>query len=171
MAFILRKLDNRRRWDKTQDLTWISPDDIPADCLNDLSTRQNALSVWEIDDGKSNLSRVLAALAANRDTIGKLDYALINMEDFPLGAQQIQVSQGVTRDVEANKSWHRNLIELSGDHAVGLGKAIWENALIDRLTRSEVLTSIVTSVRSSWIDRTALKGRVAEEITRVLEQL
>ena len=75
MAFILRKLDQKASF---YALDWLEDDDTQADALWSLRTKGNQLSVWLIDDNKSNLKRVIAALAAGRDTLDKIDYALID---------------------------------------------------------------------------------------------
>jgi hypothetical protein len=78
MPLILRKIRKARwyQYDRS-DFPWLLEEDIPADPLGDLATNDNELSVWQINDDKSNLPRVAAALAANCDDISNLDYALI----------------------------------------------------------------------------------------------
>lgn len=48
--------------------------------LSSLRTKDNRLSVWRIDEDRGNLHRVVAALAAGRDFLDKLDYAVIDLQ-------------------------------------------------------------------------------------------
>ena len=52
---------------------WLAGDEVQADALVDLSTKDNELSVWLIENDKSNLEHVVTALAANCNTISNLD--------------------------------------------------------------------------------------------------
>lgn len=77
MAFILRKLDRKASFYLPD---WLDEDDAQADALSSLRTKDNRLSVWRIDDDRGNLRRVVAALAAGRDFLDKLDYAVIDRQ-------------------------------------------------------------------------------------------
>jgi hypothetical protein len=74
MPLMLRKIRKARWYQHNQaDFPWLLDEDIPADPLGDLVTNDNELSVWQINDDKSNLHRIAAALAANSDDISNLD--------------------------------------------------------------------------------------------------
>ena len=69
---------------------------MPADPLGDLVTKENRLSVWQIDDDRSNLGDVIAALAASRDFLDTFDYALFNDELLAQARITRSRSAGVT---------------------------------------------------------------------------
>lgn len=75
MPFVFRKLDRKARFYRVK---WTGTDDVQADALREFRTKGNALSIWLIDDSLSNLERVIAAVAAGRDRLCNLDYALID---------------------------------------------------------------------------------------------
>ena len=97
-----------------------------ADAFKDLQTKSNKLSVWVLDAEKSNLERLIAALSANRDRLGKFDYALFDQNLI----EQLQIKstyvEGDTPDFEANK-WHMDLEELTTKKLFQLTEVIQEN--------------------------------------------
>lgn len=85
MSFYLRGLNNKRRWDKSTNPDWLSSPDIPVHPLADLLPKlgDHALSLWHVESDKSNLKRVVAAMAAGRERLDKFEYALFP-EEFPV---------------------------------------------------------------------------------------
>lgn len=55
----------KRKWDKL-DVPWLPSHDIQGDPLGALRLNDGTLSVWHIDDDKSNLDIVITALAVTR---------------------------------------------------------------------------------------------------------
>lgn len=164
MAFVLRKVENKRRWDKDQDLDWMPTGDVPADCLLDLRTENNLLSVWELDDSQSNLNRVIAALAAQRQNLAKLEYAVVRKSKLSFDTGKIKKSAGDSPDVKANNEWHFDVTDLSGSNLVEFAKSIWTNGEVARLSKSEVKKLVAEAVRLEWIDHKDLGENVAKHI-------
>lgn len=79
MPLVLRKI-RKSKWYKTERVSWLEEGQLQADALADLKTTNNELSVWHIEDDKSNLEEVVAALAANCDDVSNLDYALFDQQ-------------------------------------------------------------------------------------------
>jgi hypothetical protein len=79
VPFVLRKI-RKAKWYKHQKVAWLKAGELQADAIGDLYTENNALSMWLVTDDKSNLQRVAAALAANCEYLGNLDYALLKVE-------------------------------------------------------------------------------------------
>ena len=122
MPFLLRAI-RRNRW-RPELPTWLGSDDVPADPLGDLSTLDNKLSVWYVDDAQQNLGRVSAAIAAGREKIDKLDYALIDIDTLTRLGSESKKTPGESPDDHANKNWHYDLHRLSGKALTSLAKAI-----------------------------------------------
>jgi len=80
VALFLRKLNNHSVWiQEPGELPWLDfGKDVPADLLNDLKTTGNKLSVYEVYEDQSNLSRILSALASTRDSLNKIDFAVFD---------------------------------------------------------------------------------------------
>ena len=163
MAFILRKLDRKAAFYRIDS---IKDGDVQADALFDLRTFSNALSVWLIEENLANLNRVVAALAAGRETLDKIDYALIQKQSLDDLGIEVVKAKGVSCDDQANELWHQDLRGLSGAQLVDLAYLIQEQAALERVQRSTVATLIITSVDEGFIDLT----RIGEKLRARLPQ-
>ncbi len=167
MAFIFRKLDRKAAFYRIDSL---EDGDVQADALYDLRTSSNALSVWLIEENRANLNRVIAALAAGRETLDKLDYALIQRKSLDDLGIEVVKEKGVSCDDQANESWHLDLRGLSGAKLVDLAYLIQEQAEFERVQRSAVATLIVTSVGEGFIDSTRISTHIGEKLRSRLPQ-
>ena len=95
---------------------------MPADPLGDLRTSHNKLSVFEVED-RSNVDRILAALAAGGMKLSSKGFVLFDSELLAEIGIEIEASLGQTDDEKIN-SWHKDLINLSGHKLVKLARAI-----------------------------------------------
>lgn len=125
MPFILRTI-RKSRWYDSETLPWLPEGDIQADPLGDLVTKGNQLSVWLVDDDRSNLEQILTALAATRDHAANLDYLLFDLQILSETRIRIRQSMGGTPDKEVNDS-HRDLVEVSSLRLVELVKRVLAN--------------------------------------------
>ncbi len=75
MALFLIRLNNKRTWDRQTYDAWLKPGQVPADVFRDFRVANGKLSVWHIEDDRSNLEQVIMALAATRDTFAPFDYS------------------------------------------------------------------------------------------------
>lgn len=159
---MLRKI-RQARWYKVEG-AWLAADEIPADPLSDLTTKDNQLSIWYIEDDRSNLERVIAALAASGTDIANVDYALLDHQW--LGDLYITMAstRGGTPDEEVNTAWHRDLVELSAGKLVTLATAIFTHAEKQRMPKIRVHQLIVQAVTLGWIDIQRLQPKVRTEI-------
>jgi hypothetical protein len=82
MPFFLRTI-RKARWYNVEGVSWLEKGDIQADPLADLNTKGNELSVWLVENDRSNLEQVVTALAATRTDISNLDYALLDVRLLP----------------------------------------------------------------------------------------
>ena len=149
MAFILRKLDRKAAFYRADS---IQDGDVQADALYDLRTSSNTLSVWMIEENLANLNRVIAALAAGRETVDKLDYALIERQSLDQLGIEVVKAKGGSYDDQANALWHQDLRGLSGAKLVDLAYLIQEKAELGRVQKKKVAALIVTSVHKGFID-------------------
>lgn len=113
MPFYLRVI-NKNRWYRSSPPSWLPENEIPAQCLADVVPKpEESLSLWRIDDDRSNLNRVTAAIAAARRNLDKLDYALFPIAIIDLLGLSVAQSPGKTPDNVANTTWHWEIIELT----------------------------------------------------------
>lgn len=93
MPLFLRKLGRRGRWIDR------SPEAI-AELQREAGT---GISFWEIADDKSNLDRVVAALAASRGNAEQIDFALLPQSTLAGFGEKLERSNGETKDDGANE--------------------------------------------------------------------
>src|SRR5882672_947819 len=105
MPLLLRTV-RENRWYKSEAAPWLETGDVPADPLGDLATSQNRLSVWEVADDRSNVERIVRAVAIGRDKIAAMGYVLFDSELLPAVGIRTEVEGGGTADEAAN-AWHR----------------------------------------------------------------
>jgi len=55
MPYFLRAIYSNIQWEKKQFPSWLKEGDLPSSIIRDLRADDNALSLWEIFDDKSNL--------------------------------------------------------------------------------------------------------------------
>jgi len=159
MPFILRTI-RKARWYKIEDVSWLEKGDVPADPLADLNTKANELSVWLIEDDRSNLNQVVTALAATRTHISNLDYALLDLQLLPELNIKVRHTTGGTPDEKANVSWHRDLVELSAFKVVELAKSILAKAERKRVPETEIRRLIIQAIASGRIEPTKLQESI-----------
>ncbi|MGL5872037.1 MAG: hypothetical protein ACRC2R_06660 [Xenococcaceae cyanobacterium] len=162
MPLLLRAI-RKSKWSTSNNISWLSAQEIQADALGDLKTSNNTLSVWYVEDDKSNLEQVIIALAANRDTISNLDYALFDLnlvEDIGI---KIEVNEGATPYESANR-WHRDLVELSVTKLVKLAKVILTKSHKERIPEKKILSLIRDTVKNGNIDKTKLPPKIAGKL-------
>jgi hypothetical protein len=162
MPFILRKI-RKGRW-YIGGISWVEEGDIHADPLADLNTKDNELSVWLVQDDRSNLGQIVTAIAATRDHVSNLDYALLDLQSLLILNPKIKHTRGGTPDEEANASWHRDLHELSGLKLVELAKIILERAERRRFSKKDIGQLIAQAISSGRIDRARLKEGIRNKI-------
>lgn len=166
MPFFVRIIRHSRWY--IQEEKWLQKGEIPADTLIDLRTEKNKLSVWVVEDNKSNLDRVLTAFAANRNDIDNLDYALFKQSIISKCNIQTEKSDAETPDREANISWHYNFIQLSAQKLVNLATMIIEeNAELERIPKQRITQMIKEAVESGYIDSGKLKSGILKEINKI----
>ena len=163
MAYLLRKI-RKTRWVTTEDMTWLSDGELPADPLNDLGTQSNELSVYYITASESNLDRVIAALAANADNPSNIDFAVFDEEMIPELGIRIKKSNGMLPDEQVN-NWHHDLYELSATKILSLARAIKGKARIDR--KMQILNMVADSVIKSQINRSLIKWKNQADLDKL----
>jgi hypothetical protein len=122
MALLVRKIDKHALWAKDVARPFLEKDDSPADVLSDLRTKENRISVYLINDDRSNLTRVVRAIAAGRDKIEHTYFIVFDSRIvLEAGIEMLEVP-GETGDKEVNPL-HRDLV-LTGRKLVDLAIGI-----------------------------------------------
>jgi hypothetical protein len=163
MALCVRKLDRKREWDDPRkDEPWLGANDLRADALRDLTTEGNKLSIWKITE-ELPLPRILAALAAKRENLVKLEFILFDFAVLgELGIAHEQVN-GDTHDSVVN-GCHIDLIQLTARKVSEFGARIRAARKPERYLDQKVAPLIQASVDSGFIEWNLLKPNVAAKI-------
>lgn len=142
-----------------------APDDpLPADPLSDLNTRENALSVWQVPDDRSNLEDIVTAIAA-RKYIREMDVALIEESLISdLGIEILQ-SEGKTPLTEVRPS-HRNLAELEAQDLVRIADVMRKALVIEQFSVDQVENLIAGTIQSGRLRPSDLQRGAREHLER-----
>jgi hypothetical protein len=154
VPLVFRKIE-KAKWYKTSAVPWLAPDALQADALSDLSTKGNKLSVYLVEDELEALKRLIAALAANRDFITKLDYALFQEDSLSNLGIRVVEEEGDTPDHVVN-TWHRNLSEITVEKIVSLAEVI-KNSRKERVLEKRVRALVIHALASNQIDSGRMK--------------
>lgn len=150
-------------WEKSGLPSFLKRGDIPADCLSDLNTEQNELSVWYIENDGANLNRVLTALAATCGFVSNLDYLIFDYEIVTALGLTITKTDGETPDSVANRSWHRDLAKLSGENLLKFALAIFYDSSVIRIPKKKIGEWLKTALANGELDLKLPPG-LAEKI-------
>ena len=163
MPLLLRKI----RKSKWYLISWLPESDLQADSLVDLSTKNNELSVWLIEDDKSNLERIITALAAHCDHLSNFDYALFNPKILKEKNIKTRKSKGISADVEVNELWHLDLYELSALKILSLAQHILSEAEIKRIQEKQIVKYIRKALQAGKIKPNTLKDGIRSKIDKL----
>lgn len=140
MSFILRGIGKKALWFKEQsDFPWLPVGELVADVFKTIATGDGCLSTYAVDEEKSNLKRVIAALACTRDSVQRYDYVLVPrniIED----SFELRESAGKTAD-EAVNQIHLDIVHLTPAKLSELAY-IFRDQSIGRLLKKEVDSEI-----------------------------
>jgi hypothetical protein len=161
---LLLRAIRKNRWYTSDTIPWLPEGEIQADPLGDLATGHNTLSVWQVEDDKSNLEQVITALAANRDTISNLDYALFDLDLLSTIGIRVEVNEGATPYERANH-WHRDLVELTATKLVKLAQVMLMNSNRERVLEKKILSLIKDAVQTGQIDKARLSQKITSKLT------
>jgi hypothetical protein len=162
VPLLLRKI-RKNKWCKSDSVPWIEEDEIQSDALGDLITSSNTLSVWLVEDDKSNLEQVIVALASSCDYISHLDYALVKADLLLNIGVKIESKEGLTPYSKANK-WHRDLEEMTATKLYKLAEIIFIHSDIARVSQKDILNLIKVAVQKEEIDKAKLKEGIINKI-------
>lgn len=164
MPLLLRAI-RKNRWYTSDSgtVSWLLKGEIQADPLGDLATRDNTLSVWQVEDDNSNLNQVIAALASSRDSISNLDYVVFDIDLLVGTGIKIEINRGATPYEMAN-IWHRDLVELTATKLVRLAETMLTHSRIERILEKKILHLIKDAVQNEQIDKAKLKEGVTKKL-------
>ena len=155
------RVTRQSRWMIHPDLDWLPPGDIQGDALQDIETSDNKLSVYRVEN-EEDTKQVVFALAANREFLSNLDYAIFDDSNLTVAGIVIQQQDGQTPHDEANKL-HYDLSELTARRLVLLAQAVASGEHC-RVPWKDIKIGLQQAIRSRTIDRDKIKPKLLERI-------
>lgn len=166
MGLVLRKI-KKAKWYKHKAIPWLKEGELQADALADLKTTDNNLSFWIVEDDKSNLDRIITALAAKCQYVTNIDFVLLEQSVFDKLKIRYKKSIGDSHDLEINTKWHIDIIELTASKLYELAKEIQENGEKKRYNEKKVTKLIIESINTGKISKTNLQEKVLTKIDQL----
>jgi hypothetical protein len=148
MPLFLRTV-RQNRWLRDEAAPFLAADDVPADPLGDLLTQQNFLSVWEVAPDRSNIERIVRAVALGRHELANMGYVLFDSALLPEAGIESLENRGDSPDEGANP-WHRDL-RVSGKKLVALTKAILQGGESGTVLKLRLRQLVEEGVQNSEI--------------------
>jgi hypothetical protein len=170
MPLVLRKI-RKTRWDKEliKQEKWLGPEEIPSDPLGDLTTTNNQVSIWELDESKSNLDRLIAAIASNGDHVANFDFVIFSIDHRTIEEMGIELSRSIGKCPDKEiANFHRDMGKFSGSKLVNFVKWILENGETERYQVKKVSKLIANSIQNGFIKKDDLKDSIYVKVRPLL---
>lgn len=165
MTSYLVKFSRKRNWDILQ-FDWLVRGEVQSDPITDLRTKDGKLSVWEIDEDRSNLELVLLALACTRWDLDEIDFGLFNGEVAQELGIAIEHGRANTPVRRANP-YHRNLTELTVSRLANFVYAAFPHIEKERRLPGEV-TKLILEAWSGEVKQDEVDARLREKIEQAI---
>ncbi len=164
MSQLFREVNNIVWWDKCRDETetWLPSTDLRADALKGIATRENKLSIYRVDRSQ-DIERTIAAYAALRKKLDKIDFALFESSLLTELSISVEEIPGETPDETVN-GWHIDLVSLSGSTLVRFGVALQTRAQFTRLRKHAVGKLITLGIESRRLDPTRISSEIVRDV-------
>lgn len=146
---------------KDPSLDWLQDDEVKGDALRDLATDQGKLSVYRISND-NDLQRVVTALAANREYLNNVDYAVFEDTRFASLGIVVDLQSGTTPDLKANEM-HYDLCSLTVKRLASLAEIISDGEC-NRVQKKMVLDWLRAAYAQGHFDETKIKPRLLEAL-------
>lgn len=163
LLVFLRKLNRRPVW--LEPLEWLGDEEINVEAVQDLlnPSSENCLSLYRTEDDESRIGRVLAAIAASRDHLTKIDYAVFSETTAERVGLILNPTPAETLDEGVNNQ-HVDVIHLTGHKAASLARAMSAENRFCRVWPEKVKELLNTSIEAGRIDRSKINDAVKEKL-------
>lgn len=144
------------RWAPPQ-WTGTRHNDLQAEALKDLSTVDNRLSVYRADS-EQDIDRIVIALAATRDNLQNVDYAVFDDAEFQGIGIQIEPSFGVPPAGMVNKL-HHDIFKLTARQVAALATII-ASGRIERRARPDIRSGLRLAIKCGEVNKNEMKEQL-----------
>ncbi len=154
------------RWYREQAQSLLEQDDIPSDPIADLNTTENSLSIFLVNEDRSNLEQTVAAQAGTRMKADDAGYIVFSSDLLSRVGIAIDDSHpGTTADEDVN-SRHRDLIQLSGKKLIAFVREVMlSSEPPETLPKEDVIGILKEGVSAGRIDPGRLPDKVRKQLS------
>lgn len=157
----LRKV-RRGQWAKHPAVDWPEDSGLSCDALNDMRPDKCSLSVYAIMD-VADRKRVAVALAATRDEIAHIDYAIFEGSSLESLGIAIRQTKGDTPDRDVNEL-HYNLGNLTVKRLAQLAEIVSDGEH-GRIPRQDIKTSLYEAASVGRLNMSQIKPKMRENLS------
>jgi len=166
MTELLARMIKRSRWEEPRDK--LDCDGVPADCITDLKTTGNTLSLWKAGSKEAvDLTAAVVAIAGTRTRLDPLELAWVEEDQIKKEKLPTAATPGRT-PAEAHRTLHVDLVRL--DHArlakfASILSAALANEWHVKLTREQVRNYLVTAISKGTVPLAELPKALRDEVS------
>ena len=153
--FLIRKI-RKTRWYNSNEVPWLQLDDLQADVFDDLQTVSNELSVYMVDENKSAINRIIAAISANSQHISVIDITVFDQQILDDLTIKYKKTPGELPDEWVNE-YHLSLYELSAKQLLQLALFMKSTGSRVRTVCKDIESLVAESVNMKYIDKRKIK--------------
>ena len=157
----LRKI-RRGKWAKHPVDDWPEDSGLHCDAFDDMQTKECSLSVYAIMD-MADRKRVAVALAATRDEISLMDYAVFEGSSLESLGITIRQSKGDTPDQDVNEL-HYDLESLTVKRLAQLTEIV-STGEHERIPRQDIKASLHEAVRVGRLSMARIRPKMRESLS------
>jgi len=165
MPYFLRAIYSNIKWDTTPFSSWLKEGELPSCIVRDLRADDNALSLWEISDDKSNLLDIIAAFVSLRREGIKydFDYALLsaNHLDELCFTPLKKPAKTAYRDMN---HYHRDVPNLSINNVVYFAYLLSRNGKFDRMGWKEIEARLKEAYTRGQLDLKRMQPELKKQL-------
>ena len=164
MPYFLRAIYRNINWDITQFPSWLKEGELPSCIVRDLRADDNALSLWEISDDKSNLLDIIAAFVSLRKDIKyDFDYALLSSNH--LDELTFTASKKPAKTAYLNMNhYHRDVSKLSINSVVYFAYLLSRHGKFDRMGWKDIEARLRETHRKGQLDLAKMEPKLKQQL-------
>lgn len=138
-----------------QQVPWVPEGEFKADPLGDLPTTKGALSMWRLDEGRSEYHIAAAVAALQRP--GNLDYFLIDEDALYSRGFMLEQCPGNSADPNLSKKCHLDIVRLTEKRLLELAALFREEGETRICTQPLIIQTLADGLEQGRIDRAQIK--------------
>ncbi len=164
MPYFLRAIYSNTRWERTEFPSWLQEGELPSCIVCDLRADDNALSLWEISDDKSELLDIIAAFVSLRKDIKyDFDYALLNANLLDEPSFTSSKKPAKTAYLNMNH-YHRNVSNLSINNFVYFAHLLSRHGEFDRMGWKDIEARLKEAYTRGQLDLKKMKPELKQQL-------